>query len=353
MDTISLQNLEVDPCSLEGVASAYRYKLNLKNEALVGAVLNFTESLDVFSFTAVDKKRALKKEEWPGVGSLDAQNRYDVKIQLLAGNSEIVNCDGCASWKDRTRKPFLVLTPTGERCLQYQKNPFVLLIFRCCPKFHSCSKQFRLVISLNSPLTGETLYSEVNIYRKKMVSTKKRKTSSEPVKLLDPLPSPPLPLHKNPPVLARDALESLALPTFAYAKPMPHVVSPQFMYEMLYSDKDSKGFSETMPSKKVNRNYAIVEPTPLHIEPPQPVLNQIKLEPQNGPKKSPVNSFWNFDSHPNHFHNLFHDTGDEQWLDSVFDDLNGGNYSLPRTLDDISALLDLPMDQQNHFSSEF
>jgi hypothetical protein len=175
-----IRQLELDPQALEGVASAYRYKVSIKNEALVGATFCFAENLDIFSFSQVDKKRALKKEEWPVSSSLDVPNRYNVNIQLMAGNTEISQCDGCASWKDKTRKPFLVLTPTGDRVLQYLKNPFILLIFRCCPKFHSCSKQFRLNIIVTSPVTGETFRNEVNIYRKKMVSNKKRKLVSPP-----------------------------------------------------------------------------------------------------------------------------------------------------------------------------
>lgn len=175
------QKLIFEPDSLEGVASAYRYKLNILNPELEGCAFNFTDDLDVFNFNDVNKKRALKKEEWPNDSSLDNPRRYDVQIQLMAGNAEIKTCGGCSMWKDLTRKPFLMLTPHGNRCIQFIKKPFILMIFRCCPKFHSYAKQFKLVITITSPITGAKYSNEINIYRKKMNNSgKKRKIDSPP-----------------------------------------------------------------------------------------------------------------------------------------------------------------------------
>jgi len=417
MDATSalIRHLELDPQALEGVASAYRYKVSIKNEALVGATFCFAENLDIFSFSQVDKKRALKKEEWPVSSSLDVPNRYNVNIQLMAGNTEISQCDGCASWKDKTRKPFLVLTPTGDRVLQYLKNPFILLIFRCCPKFHSCSKQFRLNITITSPVTGETYRNEVNIYRKKMVSNKKRKLvsppqtspcSSSPISspsqmeqqqslmlgIVNNAPQQQQPMMPLPPSMTMKTTTPSAtttfaqrettmmmdpmLPVFPYTtKSLTSVVSPQMMYQILYSEK-----SEQPSNKKQAFGTADVttvnNTTRVH---PIPILHPIKLEPQVS------KPFWNLDTHPNSninnnglmMMNLINTnnrgggvaevkvssfsssssssfpsscsskieemTNDEKWLDSVFTDLTATESpSLPNTLDDIGVLLELP-----------
>jgi len=242
----------VDPSSLEGVASAYRYKLTILNPELFGSTLNFTPNCDVFSFHDVDKKRALKKEEWPSEAPSDNKARLDVQIRLMAGTSEIVTCEGCAMWKEKTSKPFLVLTPTGTRCVQYSKKPFILLIFRCCPKFHSCSKAFRLIITMTSPLNGTSYCTEIDIYRKRFVSNKKRKmgpdTSLElPVQPQHPESSPQKevveeeeqqqqdqshlpPVFSQPPFLLPSDIEPPNLNIFntdPYLVPFPNS-SPQF-----------------------------------------------------------------------------------------------------------------------------
>jgi len=322
--------LVLDPPSLEGVASAYRYKVNLKNEALVGATFRFCDNLDVFSFSAVDKKRALKKEEWPVVGTVDAPNFWDVEIQLMAGETEIRNCDGCASWKDKTRKPFLVLSPTGERILQFTEYPFILVIFRCCPKFHSCNKQFRLVITVRSPTTGETFSNAVSIFRKKMVPSKKRKD-----------PAALSPIFKKPLVNPYGSVES-GLPVFPYSNTTVPVVPTQVMYRLLYSGEDK---SPTLGSSMVTSYLDISSMERCSSPLLAPILHPIKLEPQVS------KPFWNLDTHPNHIANKEQPvtfkveiTNDEQWLDSIL------NNSLeveviPSTLDDITDMLDLPSNQ--------
>jgi len=296
-----------------------------------------------FSFTAVDKKRALKKEEWPVAGSLEDTNRYDVKVQLMAGNVEIQNCDGCASWKDKTRKPFLVLTPMGERCVHYVKNahPFLLLIFRCCPKFHSCNKQFRLVITVTSPFSGETFRSELNIYRKKMISNKKRKTTSPQTTIQNETSQTP-PFKPQLPNSSPN-LENI-FPLFPSCKGA-HVVSHQLMYELLYAHKDKVLF---MPERMhFNLPFLQTQFPPLDNK-SQTSSPVIKSEDVNQSlltklKTSTTPPFWNFDAHPNlNSHHLTELPNDERWLDSVFSEINGVTHSLPRTLDDISALLDLP-----------
>jgi len=345
--------LNMEPDCLEGVASAYRYKLSIKNETLCGATFNFLECMDVFSFSAVDKKRALKKEEWPSPGSLNNPNRFDVKVQLLAGNVEIETCDGCASWKEKTRKPFLILTPTGERCVQYSKNPFLLLIFRCCPKFHSCNKQFRLFITIQSPFTGEIYQNEVNIYRKKMVSNKKRKMDiGTPTVDNSTMVNPPVP---SPIIMARVEQPPI-FPKFPYSKAptLPPVVSPQMMYELLYSDhKESKQIQQM--TSEICRFLPNIPPPP-RMEPTRyqsfPIVKQEPMESgcfvvPNKIIHKGTPTFWNFDTYPN---SLSHPgsidaNNDEKWLDSVFSELNGSpnfNLSHPRSLDYLSILLDLP-----------
>jgi len=171
------EKLIVEPNSFEGVASAYRYKLTIQNQDLYAAAFNFTDDVDVFSFAQVNKKRAAKKEEWPFEAPLHHPQRCDVRLQLYAGKNEIKSCGGCSMWKELTSKPFLVLTPHGNRCVQFLKQPFILLIFRCCPKFHSYAKQFKLVITVTSAKTGKRHSCAINILRKKM-NTKKRKELS-------------------------------------------------------------------------------------------------------------------------------------------------------------------------------
>jgi len=338
------QLLKVEPESLEGVASAYRYKLCIKNECLIGATFNFGECLDVFSFTAVDKKRALKKEEWPTSGSLENPNRYDVKVQLMAGNVEIQTCDGCASWKEKTRKPFMVLTPTGERCVQYQKSPFLLLIFRCCPKFHSCNKQFRLLISISSPFTGQTFQSEVNIYRKKMISNKKRKVHPVVVDIPKTVPNNNIPFAgPSKTIMPRDTLDSM-FSMFPYSKVFnaPHVVSPQLMYEMLYSSEGKEAKSHIVTDNCCNLPHNNTPKKQQTMLSPIKIEQQITQVPQNrGNKPKAQQSFWNFDAPPNPNQPYRTEpTTEEKWLDSVFSEINGGSNRT--TLDDISTLLDLP-----------
>jgi len=130
------KELLVDPDSLDSVASAYRYKVALRNEELAECDLEFEDKAAVFSFQEVEKKRALKKEEWPlkVVGS--SQKLFTVKLQLFAGDTEITDCTGC------------------------------------CPKFHGFSKQFRLVITVTSKDKKEVFKGGLDINRKKF--SKKR-----------------------------------------------------------------------------------------------------------------------------------------------------------------------------------
>jgi len=365
------------------------------NPTMTGATLYFGESLDVFSFLAVDKKRALKKEEWPSHGSMDSPNRYDVNVQLMAGNVEIQTCDGCASWKEKTRKPFLVLTPTGDRCVQFHRQPFLLLIFRCCPKFHSCSKQFRLVISVTSNNTGQTYRSDVNIYRKKMASTKKRKVlrAEEEEEYLE---APPNPAHLS----TREGavpyqlkltkedkpLLSPALPGRNSMIPMQPVVPPMMMYEVLFAPNDKKmsydprllpprmpgnsllsgGIGATVAEflKPQNGISTSLPPAPQHAHPRVPMIkiedgpqrsNVIpSIKHEEASKKKPL-SFWNYDAFPmgqssqntqnislppSYIPAFSHSTiegADEGWLNSVFCDISTGEPE-----EDFEKVLDFP-----------
>jgi len=371
--------LVVDPESLEGVASAYRYKLTLKNESLIGSTFSFNESLDVFSFTAVDKKRALKKEEWPSAGSFEDLNRYDVKVQLMAGNVEIQNCDGCASWKDKTRKPFLILTPTGERCVHFQKQPFLLLIFRCCPKFHSCNKQFRLVLTLTSR-SGEVLRNEVNIYRKKMVSSKKRKCTtpppSGPVKVQSVarpqaklLPAPPqMKAIRDEHSHMEEGYPFFPMSNTSAAKPMgmplQYMVSSQIMYDLLYNDGKPQVNSEIYdlpeiraPVMKRNEVYHQIRAPMIvkkDIKLEEPVLPATMAKHLDSMKEKMPAPFIKFDFYrplpfpePAPLYVSLETTNDERWLDSVFSEINGGHHG-SKAIDDLSALLDLPDSLPNY-----
>jgi len=375
--TVSDIPLVVDPETLEGVASAYRYKLTLKNESLISSTFSFNESMDVFSFAAVDKKRALKKDEWPSTGSNEDPNKYDVKVQLMAGSVEIQTCDGCASWKEKTRKPFLVLTPNGERCIHFQKQPFLLLIFRCCPKFHSCNKQFKLVITLTSS-SGEVLRNEVNIYRKKMVSSKKRRCLSppeEPVmmkvqavaksqpRLLSTPPQRPMcaefPLFEGPHYPMSNQAQ--------YAKPMPiqapqYMVSSQLMYDLLYNDGKQPVTSEAFHPQLIERAPVMKRNEVFHSHPNSPfVKREAKLEEPRLPpnmerhldsikeKVVPQSNYMRFDFYrpvsylePAPLYVPTETYNDERWLDSVFTEIGGAAPLSSRTIDDLSALLDLP-----------
>jgi len=364
--------LVVDPESLEGVASAYRYKLTLKNESLIGSTFSFNESMDVFSFAAVDKKRALKKEEWPSSGSLEDLNRYDVKVQLMAGNVEIQSCDGCASWKDKTRKPFLVLTPNGERCVHFQKQPFLLLIFRCCPKFHSCNKQFRLVLTLTSR-SQEVLRNEVNIYRKKMVSSKKRRCLSppqEPIKVQAVAKSQPRLLSTPPqrPMCAEFPYEGashfpMSNSPPSYVKQMPamapqYMVSSQLMYDLLYNDGKHQVTTEAYPPPLIERVPVMKRNEVFHSNPSY-MRREVKLEEPRLPpnmerhldsiKEKGASNFMKFDFYrpvaflePAPLYVSLETNNDERWLDSVFSEISGGPALSSKTIDDLSALLDLP-----------
>eukprot|EP01118_Nematostelium_gracile_P005172 TRINITY_DN1625_c0_g1_i1.p1 TRINITY_DN1625_c0_g1~~TRINITY_DN1625_c0_g1_i1.p1 ORF type:complete len:393 (+),score=53.22 TRINITY_DN1625_c0_g1_i1:138-1316(+) len=366
--------LVVDPETLEGVASAYRYKLTLKNESLLSSTFSFNESMDVFSFAAVDKKRALKKDEWPSAGSHEDLNRYDVKVQLMAGNVEIQSCDGCASWKEKTRKPFLVLTPNGERCVHFQKQPFLLLIFRCCPKFHSCNKQFRLVITLTSR-SGEVLRNEVNIYRKKMVSSKKRRCQTppeEPIKVQAVAKSQPRLISTPPqrpmcaefPLFEGPSHYPMSIST-QYVKPMPiqapqYMVSSQIMYDLLYDGKQpitSDCFQppliERAPVMKRNEVFHSANSPfikrEIHFEEPrlppnmERHLDSIKDKVmQSNPIRfdffRPIPSYLE----PAPLYVSLETNNDERWLDSVFSEIGGAPALSSKTIDDLSALLDLP-----------
>lgn len=367
--------LVVDPEALEGVASAYRYKLTLKNESLLSSTFSFNESMDVFSFAAVDKKRALKKDEWPSPGSNEDLNRYDVKVQLMAGNVEIQSCDGCASWKEKTRKPFLVLTPNGERCVHFQKQPFLLLIFRCCPKFHSCNKQFRLVITLTS-CNGEVLRNEVNIYRKKMVSSKKRRCQTpqeEPIKvqvvaksqprLISTPPQRPIcaefPMFETPPQYPMSISPQYVKPMPIHAPPQ-YMVSSQLMFDLLYNDGKQQTedaymnpFMERAPVMKRNEVYhssnsPFIKREPKFEEPKLPPNMERHMDSMREKVMQSNSIRFDYFRSPSYFEpaplyaSMMETNNDERWLDSVFSEIGGAPALSSKTIDDLSALLDLP-----------
>lgn len=127
-------SLQTEPTVLEGVASAYCYKLELLNPELKGKTFKISDENDVFSFKAVNKKRALKKDNWPIVLENSSANSSshvcEISAKMMAGKSEIKHCNCCPQWKDKTLQPLLMITPTGARFLQFTKVPLFLFIFR-------------------------------------------------------------------------------------------------------------------------------------------------------------------------------------------------------------------------------
>jgi len=143
--------------------------------------------------------------------------------------------------------------------------------------------------------------------------------------------------------------------------PLQLMVSSQLMYQLLYCDGKSQVTSENCCGTELR------DPVPKPVmkkhevhhyrDAPVVVKKDIKLEEPKLPPlllkhvdslqthKEKVNAPWKFDTYrpvpfePACFYEV---TSDERWLDSVFSEINGGLCSLPRTLDDISALLDLP-----------
>ncbi len=133
VETDPTQILKTDPAVLEGVASAYCYKLELMNPELKGKVLQISEENEVFSFKEVNKPRALRKENLPipmKSESLNPSQTFSVSVRLMTGFKEIKRCECCPQWKDKTSLPFLLVTPTGERNLLFPKNPTLLVIIR-------------------------------------------------------------------------------------------------------------------------------------------------------------------------------------------------------------------------------
>lgn len=276
--------LLVEPEQLEGVASAYRYKLNIHNRELYGAIFNFIDQ-DVFSFHEVNKKRAVKKEDWPLDSTVDHPSRYDVSIKLMAGDSEIKTCGGCSMWKELTEKPLLILTPHGTKCIQYIRKPFLLLIFRCCPKFHSYAKQFKLLINIQSISTGMKYSTTIDIYRKKMHNPKKSNSVKEDSSALrtDTGLSPII----NPQYL-RSQQQYIAFQqqyqNIQHYQPQvlaEQALSPQTLYKLLYQN-DSNRPRESTP------NYL---PPPSRLAPPYlptPSSNQIKQQAYFDPSTQPL-----------------------------------------------------------------
>jgi len=222
------KELLVDPDSLDGVASAYRYKVGLLNDELTECDIEFEDKGAVFSFQDVDKKRALKKEEWPLKVTGLSKNLYTVKLQLFAGDTEITDCTGCSAWKEKTTKPFLILTPEGDKSIRFTSTPFLLLIFRCCPKFHGFSKQFRLVITITSKDQKIVYRGGLDINRKKF--SKKRcaeECSSEdipPNKALCTWMEPCIDSRMNSRMDSRDLMLNYPL---EYVEPRPRLlISP-------------------------------------------------------------------------------------------------------------------------------
>jgi len=159
---------------------------------------------------------------------------------------------------------------------------------------------------------------------KKMISNKKRKIlPTNEMFVGNPIDPPSL---KTIPMTPKENVD-VTLPYFPSYKTISPVVSPQLMYQILYSDlKEFKPFIPEIISNKIPQQTS-------------PILHSIKLEPQIS------KPFWNLDAHPNNISNwenkVLHKEepiSDEKWLDSVFSEVQ----TLPSTVSDISALLELP-----------
>jgi len=132
----------------------------------MGATFHFSDSLDVFSFNAVDKKRALKKEEWPTTGNKSDPNKYFVKVHLMAGNVEIQNCDGCASWKRRGNR-FWFSHQLENVVFSSKRTLFSY-------SFFAAVQSFILVISSSDWFFLSPLVLEIRPFLKKLISIERR-----------------------------------------------------------------------------------------------------------------------------------------------------------------------------------
>jgi hypothetical protein len=154
------------------------YRIGLKNPSLLGACLRFSSDLAVFPFFEVGK-RPILKEEFPKDVAPEDESQLDiidVELKIFAGDEEIIICDDskkCVKWREKTTKPVLVLTPRGTRTIQFDqdKEPFLLLIFRCCPRFHR-GQEFEMQLKLTSRRRQYT--TVIDLKRKKNQAQKKR-----------------------------------------------------------------------------------------------------------------------------------------------------------------------------------
>jgi len=180
------ESLRVElPSNFTQLESQTCYRLGIKNSSLVGACLRFSSDLAVFPFSDVGK-RPILKEEYPKeiTSEAEASQLVDVELKIFAGDEEIRICDDykkCAKWREKTTKPLLVLTPRGQKMIQFGENmePFLLLIFRCCPRFHH-GQDFELHMNLR---TATTVYTATIDLKRKRNQTQKKKEESTGGKL--------------------------------------------------------------------------------------------------------------------------------------------------------------------------
>eukprot|EP01119_Soliformovum_irregulare_P008560 TRINITY_DN21675_c0_g1_i1.p1 TRINITY_DN21675_c0_g1~~TRINITY_DN21675_c0_g1_i1.p1 ORF type:complete len:393 (+),score=60.82 TRINITY_DN21675_c0_g1_i1:114-1292(+) len=365
--------LNMEPAELSSVASAYRYKLDIMNPELRECAFTFDESMDVFSFEEVDKKRALRKQDWPSETPSIMAPRYHVFVKLMASSTEITQCDGCASWKEKTRKPFMILTPNGGRSVQFSTNPFLLLIFRCCPKFHSCSKQFHLVTRIVNTTSGAEYISDININRKKF-SQKKRKADGEanpqdeteemnvaesprdPHKQMafhySMMPGPmrqhpmqvpmqmpmqiPMQIHLQAPMqIPMQVPIQVSLPVTI--QPVPAMstnkplVSMDWLWGLFAEDSKPAMVPSTvhMDQNSINPSVASIKPEPLPTS-----MSEISLPQKSHMKAATVQSLFNFDVFPNE--------ANDKWLESLFNEETKEISSAPN-LTDITSFPDFAL----------
>jgi len=190
----------------------------------------------------------------------------------------------------------------------------------------------------------------VNIYRKKMVNSKKRKvTQVEKSEISPPSPSA-VSLTPTGAVTTRDGpipypvkLDYDEKPITFHPRPRTlvptlnqPVVSPLMMYEMLYtySDKEKEGMEPRVVFNPQMVPFAVMQQGPvpggIHV----PIYNKFVAPTPTGVKHEPETkkaaTFWNFDAYPGAVtgvptvtttHQLFPPLAatDESWLESIFD----------------------------------
>lgn len=125
--------LQVHPKVLENTTTDKVHTLTFPD--LNGCWLQFAENTEIFTAEEIGKKRCKWQSAWSDQKTSAGDNSFWVYLSILGNNGEqIVNCDHCKAWKERTNKSILIVTPDGKNGAQFTHQPSIKLIFRCTPK---------------------------------------------------------------------------------------------------------------------------------------------------------------------------------------------------------------------------